>query len=84
MRRDTPKAHGPAANDRRYVGGWLAVVIAAGFTIIWSLMVYFAIGDRPRDWQYGTTPYVPSESTYSTERAPTGKPPPQVVLPEGG
>ena len=63
------------------VGGWLAPALVVGFIIFWSLLIYALIGDRPTDWQYGVTPYVPGQSILSTSPVPAGPPPRQVVLP---
>ncbi len=63
------------------VGGWLAPSLAFGFTLVWCLMIYFLIGERIRDWQYGVVPYIPGQSILSTEPLTTGPVPDQVELP---
>ncbi|MHB1458659.1 MAG: hypothetical protein ACYC0V_17260 [Armatimonadota bacterium] len=63
------------------VGGWLAPVIVTLFTIIWCLMIYKLIGDRPVDWKYGVTPYIPGQSMISTQQAPKGIAPKQIEMP---
>lgn len=65
-----------------WVGGWISPILVAGFTLFWSLLIYWLIGDRARDWQYGVVPYVPGESVLSIERPARGEVPPQVTLPE--
>ena len=64
-----------------WVGGWLAPILVILFTLIWSLMIYWLIGWRTRDWQYGTVPYVPAESTFTTQDHSAGRVPKQVELP---
>ena len=65
-----------------WVGGWLAAILAAAGTLVWCLLIYFLLKDRPRDWQYGVTPYVPGQSAFSTQARPAGVTPKQVVLPQ--
>ena len=63
------------------VGGWLAPIIVTLFTIIWCLMIYKLIGDRPVDWKYGVTAYIPGQSMISTQQAPKGIAPKQIEMP---
>lgn len=63
------------------VGGWLAPIIVTLFTIFWCLMIYKLIGDRPVDWKYGVTPYIPGQSIISTQQAPKEIAPRQIELP---
>lgn len=72
---DTP------AFRRWWVGGWLAPLIVTAWMLSWVLMIYWLVGDRPVDWNYGVTPYVPGESVFSTEHPPKGEAPGQVTLP---
>ncbi len=65
-----------------WVGEWFSPVLAAAFTVLWGLLIYALIGDRPTTWKYGTIPYVPAESVFTTSGVPKGKVPKQVVLPE--
>lgn len=72
---DTP------AFRRWWVGGWLAPLLVTVWMLVWVLMIYRLVGDRPSDWNYGVTPYVPGESVFSTEHPPKGDAPEQVTLP---
>ena len=62
-------------------GGWIAPIIVAIFTIIWCLLIYKLIGDRPADWKYGVTPYIPGQSIISTQQPVKGITARQVELP---
>ncbi|MCL5103464.1 MAG: hypothetical protein M1133_05040 [Armatimonadetes bacterium] len=64
-----------------WVGGWIAPTMVVLFTIFWALTIYWLVGWRTRDWQYGTVPYVPAESTFTTQQHGSGKVPKQVELP---
>lgn len=55
--------------------------LAVGFTLVWALLIYHLIGDRPTDWKYGVTPYIPAQSVLTTEALRVGPPPKQVELP---
>ena len=70
----------PITDAPRSVGGWFAPKLVVAFIILWSLLIYALIGDRPSDWQYGVFPYVPGQSIFSTSRVPS-TPPKQVELP---
>lgn len=63
------------------VGGLVAPGLVILFTIFWVLMSYWLIGWRSRDWEFGTVPYVPAESRYTTSVPPPGPAPKQVELP---
>lgn len=65
-----------------WVGGWISPVAVVAFTILWTLIIYLLIGTRPRDWQYGTVPFIPGQSIFSVEQPLTAQPPKQVVYPE--
>ena len=69
-------------NGSWWAGGYLAPLLVVLFTIFWSLMIYRLIGVRGRDWEYGTVPYVPAQSRFTSQPAPQGPAPHQVVLPE--
>lgn len=80
------REHDPEHSDtpafrRWWVGGWLAPLLVTGWMLIWVFVIYWLIGDRPTDWNYGVTPYVPGESVFSTEHPPKGKAPAQVIIP---
>lgn len=64
-----------------WVGGWLAPIFVAGFTVLWCLLIFGLIGERPTKWQYGVVPYLPSESIISSRPAPSGTPPKQIEFP---
>lgn len=65
-----------------WVGSWSWPVGVTLATILWVLLIYFLVGDRSRDWQYGVMPYVPGASALSTESLGAGPAPHQIVLPE--
>ncbi len=65
-----------------WVGGYQAPILVVLFLIFWVLAAYWLIGWRVRDWQFGTVPYVPAESEFTTRPFPRGKAPKQVELPE--
>ena len=77
---DTHPEHGRFGNW--WVGGWFAPLAVTAFTLLWCLVIYLLIGDRPVSWRYGAAPYVPAESVLSSEGKPAGAVPNQVVLPE--
>lgn len=64
-----------------WAGGYLSPIVVVLFTIFWVLAAYWLIGWRVRDWQFGTVPYVPAESVYTTRPFPRGEVPRQVELP---
>jgi hypothetical protein len=70
----------PAAR-RKWVGGWTTALLVAGGTILWCLLIYHLIGDRPPGWQYGVVPYIPGQSVLSSQPPPRGTVPKQVTLP---
>lgn len=63
------------------VGGYLAPTLVVLFTILWVLAAYWLIGWRTRDWSFGTAPYIPAQSVYTTRPFPHGPAPKQVQLP---
>lgn len=66
----------------RLVGGYLAPTLVVLFTIFWVLTAYWLIGWRYRDWAFGTVPYVPAQSVFTTRPFPRGPAPRQVELPK--
>ncbi|NLC55484.1 MAG: hypothetical protein GX774_01440 [Armatimonadetes bacterium] len=48
--------------------------------VAWGLLIYAAVGDKPRTWAYGVLPYVPGESFYATQRPRKGNPPRQMEI----
>jgi hypothetical protein len=75
--------HQPSTgSEETRAGGYIAPLIAIAFTVLWPLAFYWLIGDRPRDWQYGTVRYVPAQSLASSVAYPSGPTPKQVILPE--
>lgn len=71
----------PSGATAKSVGGWWAPIVVAAFTILWCLLIYRLIGDRPVDWKYGVTPYVPGQSIISTQPLSREPAPRQVELP---
>jgi len=67
-----------------WVGGWLSAIIVVAFTVLWCLLIYLVVPERPVGWRYGVAPYVPGQSIVSTKPPPAGPPPKQVVLPQTG
>jgi hypothetical protein len=63
------------------IGGWTAPLLAAGFTVLWSLLIFFLIGERPTTWKFGVVPYVPAQSILSSQAEPRGKVPKQIEFP---
>lgn len=63
-----------------WVGGWLSPALTIVFTLLWVLSIYRAIGNRPVMWNYGSMPYVPGQSVFSTSQPPSGTAPRQVEL----
>ena len=60
----------------------LIIALISVLIVAWAGTIFFLIGDKPRDWDYGAHKSIPGESYQSTE--PVGKsaePPPQVELP---
>ena len=39
---------------------WIAAMLLMMF--LWTLFIYTAVGDNPRNWDYGTHPYLGAES----------------------
>lgn len=66
----------------KLVGGYLTPTLVVLFTIFWVLLAYWLIGWRTRDWAFGTAPYVPGQSVFTTRQVPTGAVPKQVELPK--
>jgi len=64
-----------------WVGGWMSPILVTLFTIIWALLIYRLIGDRPTDWKYGIAPYVPGQSIFTSQPVQKGTPPKQVEYP---
>ena len=60
----------------------LIIGLIATLIVVWAGLVYFLVGDRPREWDYGSQPYIPAESYRSTEAPPPAQnAPTQVELP---
>lgn len=66
------------------LGSWLFVLLLSGGLIGWAMFMMSIIKDVPREWDYGTLPFTPAKSVYSTER-PSGAPEGYMLepLPEG-
>ncbi len=57
------------------LGSWLFILLLSGGLIGWAMFMMSVIKDVPREWDYGTVPFTPASSVYSTERheeAPDG------------
>lgn len=66
---------------RETVVAWLIIFGLVAVMVARALLALWMYGDRPRTWQYRTTPQIPAE-TYSTTRpTPRGTAPKQVELP---
>ena len=58
------------------LGSWLFIILLSGGLIGWAMFMMTVIKDVPRDWDYGSVPFTPAKSVYSTERhkkVPEGK-----------
>ena len=75
------QSHRTPERTRWWVGGWLAPLLVVAGTLVWVLLIYWLIGNRPTTWKFGTFPYVPGQSDFSVEPTPRGHLPPQVELP---
>jgi hypothetical protein len=66
------------------VRDWLIIVIVAALIVCWGLLNFALVRDPPRTWHFGVLPDAPSESVYSTEKAPQSATPPRQtpMLPE--
>lgn len=83
----SPEEYGHSGHDspaarRKWVGGWTTALLVAAGTILWCLLIYRLIGDRPPGWQYGVVPSVPGQSVLSSQPPPRGNAPNQVILPK--
>lgn len=58
-------------SGRWYVGGYTAPLLAFFFTLLWVGLQFVLIGWRTPDWQFGTLPYVPGDSVFVTDFAPS-------------
>ena len=56
-------------------------MLAILFTIFWVLTIYWLIGWRTRDWQYGSVPYVPGQSFFVADYMTGPAPARQVCCP---
>ena len=73
--------------DRMTQGRWPAWAIVAAVCaaiVLWGLLNYRLVGDRPRAWDFGVFPDAPGESVYSTVRPPAARNVPRQtpILPE--
>ncbi len=53
--------------------GWALVAVVCGAIVLWGLLNYRLVGDRPRAWDFGVFPDAPGESVYSTVRPPPAR-----------
>lgn len=49
---------------------WAALAALCAFILGWGAMVYFTVGDAPRQWDFGQMPDTPGQSIYSSEPTP--------------
>lgn len=49
------------------LGSWLFILLLSGGLIGWAMFMMSVIKDVPREWDYGTVPFTPAKSVYSTE-----------------
>ena len=52
------------------LGSWLFILLLSGGLIGWAMTMMSVIRDVPREWDYGTIPFTPGKTVYSTERPP--------------
>lgn len=78
----------PSIPDNRIVRGhwqgWAIVAAVCAAIVLWGLLIYRLVGDRPRAWDFGLFPDAPGESVYSAARPPSTRNVPlqTPVLPE--
>ena len=53
---------------------WLWVVGIALGILVWTGLSYLLFPDIPRNWDYGSVPYIPASSYYTTKEPPVGGP----------
>jgi hypothetical protein len=51
---------------------WLIVFTITVLLVLWVGLSYWLIGDRPRQWDYGSVPYIPAESAATTQEPALG------------
>ncbi len=49
------------------LGSWLFIILLSGGLIGWAMFMMSVVKDVPREWDYGTVPFTPANSVYSTE-----------------
>jgi predicted metal-binding membrane protein len=68
--------------SRRELRDLLIIALIAVLIVAWGATIFFLVGNRPTNWDYGAHPYVPGESYQTTHGVPKNpQPPPQVELP---
>jgi len=60
-------------SGRRQWQGWAIVAGICAAIVLWGLLNYRLVGDRPRAWDFGVFPDAPGESVYSTARPPSNR-----------
>ena len=60
------------ADARGSSRGWAVVIGICALLILWGLLNYLLVSDRPRVWDFGAVPATPGASGYSTEKLPHG------------
>jgi hypothetical protein len=61
--------------------GWILIVLLGLSLIVWGLLAYRLVRDRPREWDFGALPDVPAESAASSVEPAGGAPVPRQLEP---
>jgi len=74
----------PHNNGSSNFRSWAILITFCVIIIVWGIINFLTIKDKPRQWDFGVLPDTPSESIYSTSR-PANKlsvaPAPQQIIP---
>lgn len=63
------------------LGSWVIIIAYSAGILLFGLLIYFKVEDRPREWDYHALPDAPAESIYSIYGPPGEKSPPRQVAP---
>ena len=74
-------AEGDRVDGRQELRDLLIVALVAALILVWGAVVFFLVGERPTEWDYGSHSYIPGEAYDTTGGLPRGPAPPQVELP---
>lgn len=67
-------------NKKETLKGWMLVIVTIVFMVGYFLYTYIFLKDAPQDdWNFGTTPFVPSSSSQAVENFDKKQPPMQTV-----